>query len=94
MILEQISSIGDFISRNYPEEDPLDAMLNKIEGDKLKSIIEINVASDKVTYEVKDFRKDVVKDALFYQKGNGALGQCHKAIVPVIGIRVLNEANT
>lgn len=74
MILVHFRNIGEYVAKNYPDENPLDAMVNKIEGDKIKSIIEINVTSEEVTYEVKDFRKDVVNDALFYQKGNGALG--------------------
>lgn len=74
MIIEQIRNIGEYVSIRNTHEDPLDAMLNKVEGDKVKSIVEINVTKDNVTYEIKDFRKDVVNEALFYQKGNGALG--------------------
>jgi len=74
MILEQVKSIGDYVSNKISDGSTLDAMLNKLDGDKLKSIVEINVTKDNITYKVKDFKRDIVNEALFYQKGNGALG--------------------
>jgi len=74
MILRQIRNIGEFVSLRNFDRDPLDAMLNKIEGDKLKSILEINVTTNSITYEVKDFNRGIVNEALFYQSGNAALG--------------------
>lgn len=40
----------------------------------MKVILIVNVLSDNIEYCTKEFEKDITKEALFYQSGNGALG--------------------
>jgi CRISPR-associated protein Csh1 len=73
-MIAQVENIGKYVCQAAPEKSSIDAMLNSIEGDSIKNVLEINVTSSGIETKTKEFYKDVVKDALFYQAGRGFLG--------------------
>lgn len=73
-MIELIKKIGEYVLEQYPGKTPLDAMLNKIEDDKIKSVLEINVTKNSISTLVRDYYKNVTNDALFYQAGRGFMG--------------------
>ncbi|SHJ72427.1 TIGR02556 family CRISPR-associated protein [Tepidibacter formicigenes] len=76
-MIEHIKNIGKYVRENKDDIDMLDFMVKKINSKDIKYILPINIDTKKdgITVErLKDFYEDVVKDALFYQAGNGLLG--------------------
>lgn len=73
-MIEHIRNIGEYVSRAYPEKDTIDSMVNKIPDDTLKAVLVIDVTDNSIKTFEKEFYRSVVNDALFYQKGNGAMG--------------------
>lgn len=73
-MIDHIKNIGRYVSETNTDKSSIDAMLNSIDGNNIKNILEINITPDKIETTCRDFYKDVVKDALFYQAGRGFLG--------------------
>lgn len=73
-MLEYINNIGRYAKEADKEISTIDMMLNQINDRNMEYVLEIDVSDKGITKRVKDFYKDAVKDALFYQAGNGFLG--------------------
>ena len=73
-MIEHIRNIGEYINEVYPEKDTVNSMVNKIPDDTLDAVLVINVSDNGIETFEKEFYRNVINDALFYQRGNGALG--------------------
>jgi len=73
-MIEHIRNIGEYVNEAYPEKDTIYSMVNKIPDDTLEAVLVINVSEKDIETFEKEFYRSVVNDALFYQRGNGALG--------------------
>lgn len=73
-MLENINNIGSYLKDAGGEIELLDMMVNQIGGDSMEYIMEVNVTGEGIQTELIDYRRRVVKDALFYQAGNAFLG--------------------
>lgn len=73
-MLENINNIGQYVRESSEDTSILDMMINQINNDSIEYVLEIDVSEKGITTRVKDFYKEVVKDALFYQAGRGFLG--------------------
>ncbi|SCY79583.1 TIGR02556 family CRISPR-associated protein [Alkaliphilus peptidifermentans] len=73
-MIEHIKNIGAYVLEKHPNESVINGMVNTIESKDMKYILLINVLEREIKYTTKDFEKDVVYDALFYQSGRGAEG--------------------
>lgn len=52
----------------------MDLMLNKISGEAIEYVLEVNVTKAGVSIDTRAFYENVVKDALFYQAGRAFMG--------------------
>lgn len=52
----------------------MDLMTNTISSETMEYVLEVNVTQDSIITDTRDFYKDVVKDALFYQAGRAFMG--------------------
>ncbi|KUO53427.1 MAG: hypothetical protein APF76_09315 [Desulfitibacter sp. BRH_c19] len=73
-MIEHIRDIGNYVREKYPKESVISGMVNTIESKDMKYILLINVLEKEIQYTMKDFEKDIVYDALFYQSGRGSEG--------------------
>lgn len=73
-MIQYIKNIGTYVHENFQDNSAIDGMVNSIESKDMKVILIINVLPNGIEYKTKEFEKNITKEALFYQAGNGALG--------------------
>ncbi len=72
-MLLSIKNIGEY-AINEHNMQAIDCMLTEVNSKDMKEILVINVKENNIETYTEEFYKDVIKDALFYQVGNGAYG--------------------
>ncbi len=73
-MINHIKNIGSYIRINNPSINVADGIVNTIESKEMKVILIVNIIPDNIEYSTREFEKDITKDALFFQSGNGVLG--------------------
>lgn len=73
-MIEQIKNIGHVITSINGKKDLIELWTKDTKEMDNVIIIDVNEKNQKITKELVSFYKDVYKDALFYQAGNGHLG--------------------
>ncbi len=81
-MINAIKDIGEYIqeNNNVGEEDLVESLVNKLEGDVLTEILNINIKSNgEIEVYSEEFYKKIALKALFYQAGNGSAGGAFRA---------------
>ncbi len=73
-MIEHIKNIGQYVKNTDTNNSVLKGMVNSIASKELSTILLINVQQDKIQYDTRDFEKEIVYDALYWQSGRGAEG--------------------
>src|SRR5690554_5573441 len=73
-MIQHIKNVGAYVRRKYPDISVIDAMVNVIQPKDMNYILLINVLKNQIRITTKEFEKDIVVDALFYQAGRAAEG--------------------
>jgi len=74
MMIEYFVGIGQYAKEKERDMNLIYTMINEVRKQDFDNVFEINIKNNEVESKVKAFYEDVVKDALFHQKGNFFLG--------------------